>query len=339
MSTSPSLPSPALFLQTVRGYTRSAALKAAIELDVFTAIGEGNTRPADIARRCQASERGIRILCDNLCMMGLITKRDLDYALTQDTALFLDKRSPMYLGGAVEFLNSTRMMEGFWQLADAVRQGRTALPADGSVTAENPLWVDFARYMGPLMRMPADMIAKLVRADAHYQWKVLDLAAGHGIFGIAIAQHNPNAQIVAVDWPRVLEVAQENAAAAGVTERYRIVPGSAFEVDFGEGYDLVLINNFLHHFDRATCEALLAKAYAALKRGGSAVAFEFVPNDDRISPVETAVFSLVMLATTPSGDAYTFSEFEDMFAKVGFAGLELHQVPPTPQQVLTARKF
>src|SRR5204863_9150698 len=122
----------------------------------------------------------------------------------------------------------------------------------------------------------------------------------------------PNAEIVAQDWPNVLEVAQENARAAGVSDRYRTLPGSAFDVEFGSGYDLILLTNFLHHFDVPTCERLLRKVHAALGEGGRAVTLEFVPNEDRVTPPDQAAFSLNMLALTPGGDAYTFAALDSM---------------------------
>jgi len=167
---------------------------------------------------------------------------------------------------------------------------------------------------------------------------VLDIAAGHGLFGITIARQNANAEVAAVDWPLVLGVAQENAKAAGVAERYTTIPGSAFDVDYGSDYDVVLLTNFLHHFDAPTCEKLLKKVYAVLAPGGRAVTFEFVPNEDRVSPPVPAMFSLMMLGSTPSGDAYTFSEFEQMFRNAGFSSSELHPLPPTFQQVVISHK-
>ena len=154
------------------------------------------------------------------------------------------------------------------------------------------------------------------------------------LFGIAIAKHNPNAEIVAVDWPHVLEVTRENAAKAGVGDRHHTIPGSAFDVDFGKDYDLVLLTNFLHHFDRQTNVAFLRKIHATLNANARVVTLEFVPNEDRISPPQTAGFSLIMLADTKAGEAYTFSELEAMFKEVGFARSELHPLPPTPESVV-----
>ncbi|MDQ3666407.1 MAG: methyltransferase domain-containing protein [Acidobacteriota bacterium] len=331
-------PTPQLFFQTVNAYQRTEALKAALELEIFTAIGEGKSSRIEIAERSSASERGIRILCDFLCVLGFLTKEGTSYKLTPESALFLDKRSPAYLGGSLEFLLSPMLTDGFKDLTGAVRKGGTVASEEGTIAPEHPIWVTFARAMTAMMAMPAQLMANLVDEKADRKLRVLDIAAGHGLFGIAFANKNPQTEVVAVDWPSVLEVARENAGKAGVADRYQTNGGSAFDVDYGTGYDLVLLTNFLHHFDPATCETLLRKVHAALADDGRAVILEFVPNEDRISPPETAAFSIMMLGSTPAGDAYTFPELERMCSAAGFASSEIHQLPPSIQQVVISYK-
>ena len=106
---------------------------------------------------------------------------------------------------------------------------------------------------------------------------VLDIAAGHGLFGIEVAKQNPQARVTGLDWAPVLRVALENARKAGVHDRYNMLPGSAFEVDFGGPYDAVLLTNFLHHFDPPTNVTLLKKVRAALKPGGRAATSSSCP--------------------------------------------------------------
>lgn len=333
-----SQPSPVLFFETLNAYQRTAALKGAIELDLFTAIGEGANTAQAAAKRCAASERGTRILCDYLVIIGFLTKEENRYGLTSDTAMFLDRRSPAYLGAATKFLGSPMMADGFKDVAASVRKGGTILGEEGNVAPNNPIWVEFAHSMAPMMTLPAECIAKLLAVDDGRKMKVLDIAAGHGGFGITLARHNPNVEVVALDWPNVLEVAKENAKKAGVESRYKTIPGSAFDVDYGTGYNLVLLTNFLHHFDLPTCEKLLKKVHAALAAGGRALTLEFIPNEDRVSPPLAASFSFMMLGGTPSGDAYTFSEYQRMFASAGFSRSELHPLPPTLEQVVIADK-
>ena len=333
-----SMPNPGRIFQAFNAFQQTAALKAAIELDVFTAIADRQTTPTQISQRVGAAERGIRILCDFLTVMGFLTKKDSHYGLAPDAALFLDRGSPAYMGSAVKFLDSPELLHAFDRLSEAVRKGGTMMGEEGTLIAENPMWVEFARSMAPMMMMPAELISKLVGAEQGGKCRVLDIAAGHGLFGINIARHNPQAEIVALDWKNVLEVAKENARKAGVESRYSTLPGNAFEVEFGTGYDLVLLTNILHHFDIPTCESLLRKVHAALVPGGRAVTLEFVPNDDRVSPPETATFSMVMLGSTPHGDAYTYAEFERMFSNTGFSRSEHHRTPPLPESVIISLK-
>lgn len=333
-----SRPTPERIFNTLNAYENTAVLKTAIELDIFTAIGEGANALAPLAARVNASERGVRILCDNLAILGFLTKEGERYALTQESALFLDRKSPACLASMSEFLGSPWHRRNFDSLTEAVRKGGTVSQSGDNTRPNDEIWILFARSMAPLTVPAAQFIAGLLRADKGQPARVLDIAAGHGMYGITLARKNPRAEIVAVDWPGVLQVAQENARKFGVADRYTVRPGSAFETDLGSGYDFVLLTNIFHHFDVPACEKLMRRVHAALKPGGQAITLEFVPNEDRVTPPTTARFSLVMLANTDAGDAYTFSEYEKMFRNAGFAKSSLHPVPEMPQQVVVSEK-
>jgi 2-polyprenyl-3-methyl-5-hydroxy-6-metoxy-1,4-benzoquinol methylase len=330
-------PSPALVFDTLFAYQRTAALRAAIEIDLFRAIGQGPGDLASIARHCSASERGTRILCDFLTVIGLLNKTAGRYSHTVTSAMFLDPRSPACVASTARFLGDPMTQEPFDRLAEIVRQGRTILPGQGSVEPENPAWVEFAHSMAPMMAPMAAPLGSIVLGGRKDPMSVLDIAAGHGLFGIEVAKQNPQARVVAVDWASVLEVASANARAAGIQDRYEPRAGSAFEVEYGGPHDVVLLTNFLHHFDPPTCILLLKKAHAALKPGGCIAALEFVPNEDRVSPPMSASFSLTMLATTTAGDAYTLRELEMMYAAAGFTDVRGHPVPTGPHTVVVGR--
>ncbi|MGH9677626.1 MAG: SAM-dependent methyltransferase, partial [Candidatus Acidiferrum sp.] len=220
----------------------------------------------------------------------------------------------------------------------AVRKGGTAGVQGDNSKPQDEVWVAFARSMAPLTIPAANFISEMIGAAEGRPCRVLDIAAGHGNYGITIAKKNPSAHIVAVDWPSVLAVAKENAEKAGISSRYTTLPGSAFEADLGSGYDYVLLTNIFHHFDRPTCEKLMRRVHAALKPGGKAITLEFVPNEDRVSPPAAAAFSINMLVGTDAGDAYTLAEYEKMFQNAGFANTTLHAVVGMPQQVLISGK-
>ena len=331
-------PTPARFFQAVNSFQQSAAIKASIELGVFTAIGAGVETAEALAARCHASVKGMRILCDFLVINQFLTKEGDRYGLAPDAKVFLDKNSPMYVGGIVGFLLLPQIVQAFDNLTAVVRKGGTLMNTGGTMAHEHPVWKDFARSMVPLMIPAAEGIAGIVKASQGAPMKVLDLAAGHGIFGITIARHNPKAEIHAVDWAPVLEIAREHVTAAGVSNRWHAIEGSAFEVEFGTGYDVVLITNFHHHFSPSTIETLMRKVHGALKPEGVAVTLEFVPNDDRVTPPEVATFSMIMLGTTEEGDAYTFAEYQAMFQNSGFAHNKMYPLEGSAQSVIVSRR-
>ncbi len=329
---------PDRVFETFNAYQKSAALKTAVDLNLFTNISEGSHTTAEIAAACGASERGIRMLCDFLTVLEFLQKENGRYDLTEISAVFLDRNSQAYCGDAALFLTSDKLMEGFATLTEAVRQGGSAVSEEGSLDPESPMWVKFAKGMTGMMMHPAQKIAENLGFDKQQPLKVLDIAAGHGIFGITIAREYPKAEIYALDWANVLEVATENAKKLGVADRHQTISGSAFDVDYGDGYDVVLLTNFLHHFDIETCETLIRKIHDSLSADGKVLTMEFIPNDDRVSPPREAMFSLVMLAGTPAGDAYTFAELRSMFENSGFSRNEHIPLEPLPQHLVVSMK-
>jgi predicted O-methyltransferase YrrM len=330
----PSEPDPEHIRSLITGYQKTAALRAAIELHVFTAIGQGASTVDAISAQCQASQRGIRILCDYLTIEGLLKKENHSYQLSPDSAAFLDEHSPHYMGGMLRFLNTPRLLEAAANLTETVRNGTTSA-GQGFAGDEADEWVAFARHMQPMAAPQAQFIAQLL-IDYQQPKRVLDIAAGHGLYGIAVGLRAPDAVIVAQDWPKVLAVAEENARAAGLAERYQLLPGSAFEVDFGAGFDLVLLTNFLHHFDESTCVGFLRKVRAALAADGRVVILEFIPNEDRVTPPRAAAFAMSMLLQTPAGDAYTESDLRRMLNAAGFTTHQMVEVPKSPEKIVVS---
>lgn len=324
---------PAIVFDMLQAHHRSAALKAAIDLDLFRAIGDGSD-VASIAKQCSASERGIRILCDFLTINGLLVKEDGQYRHAPVSAAFLDPRSPSCLASIAQFLGDPELRAPYDRLAEVVRSGRTVLAGEGTVEPDNPVWVVFAEKMAPMMAPLAGPLGAIALEGMSGPMRVLDIAAGHGLFGIEVAKQNPEARVTGLDWAPVLRVALDNAKRAGVEDRYDMLPGSAFEVEFKGPYDIVLLTNFLHHFDIPTCVGLMKKVHGALRSGGRAATLEFVPNEDRVSPPMPAAFALQMLGTTVAGDAYTFNELARMYTDAGFGDVTCHPIPMSPHTIV-----
>lgn len=327
--------SPALITATLGAFEKTAALRAAIELDFFTAIAEGADTAEALAERCDAVVRGTRILADSLTVLGFLDKHNGTYKLTRESEAFLDRKSPTYLGDLVKFAASAEKFHRY--LDDPAGWVRRGGPDDlANVAPDNPIWVDFAAGMIPLVQPIARQVAEMVWESGTRPRHVLDIAAGHGLYGIEIARRNSGADIVALDWGPVLTVARKNAAAAKIGDRYATIVGDAFSADLGEGYDLALVPNFLHHFSKSACVALLQRVRAALTPGGRLAIVEYVPNEDRVSPPFASLFALTMLTGTPEGDAYTAKDLELICRNAGFVSITFQPVASSPETLVLA---
>ena len=327
-----------LFYTTVNAYYRTAAVKAAIELGIFDVVGERGKTIAEIAQDRSCSERGVRVLCRFLVFIGFLKQRGDTFFMTREMSMFLDRKSPGYLGDSIDFLLSPYIIGAFTDLASVVRTGQIGLSHDGVVADDHPQWVKFARAMEKMMSLPSMLLAEVADPQASRPIRVLDIAAGHGLFGIEIARRNPGAHVTFLDWGNVLEVARQNATNAGILDQSTFLPGNAFEIDFGEGYDVVLLTNFLHHFDEAGCVEIARKVHASLAEGGRALTFEFIANEDRVSPPLAATFSMMMLGTTPAGEVYAYSDMERIYRTAGYSRVELRPIPPAMEKVIVSHR-
>ncbi|MEO5923186.1 MAG: methyltransferase [Bryobacteraceae bacterium] len=320
---------PGRIHQALTSYQLAQSVKGALDLELFTHIAAGFHTAEEIAKQCGGTHKGVRVLCDYLTVHGLLTKSGQEYGLTADTAPLLDKQSPRYMGQVAGFFLHPVMVAKYNDVAALVRNGGAT---DHTLSPNEKMWVEFARFMAPMFDLPASIVAQKLAAAKN----VLDVAAGHGLFGIHVALANPSANVTFQDWDNVLDVARENVAKRGVADRSRFLPGSFFDVALRTEFDLVLLPNFLHHFDFDTNVKLLKKARAALIPGGQVAIIEFVPNDDRVTPPDGAVFAMRMLGTTPTGDAYTLAELDSMLREAGFRASQAHSLAPAHQQLIVA---
>jgi ubiquinone/menaquinone biosynthesis C-methylase UbiE len=314
-------------------YLTTAALTAGVKLDIFTTIGDGLKTADALATATGASARGMRILCDYLTVVGLLEKRGTEYHLALASKRYLDRTSPMAVGESLDFLAASEMIA--LALDDPVSYVRNGGSTGLShIASDNPVWVRFARAMVPYARVTAKRVAAYLEELPKGICKVLDLAAGHGLYGIEAARVLPQAVVTAVDWAEVLAAAKERAKAAGISDRYHAIEGNAFEIDWGDNFDIVLLPNLLHHFGYQECVSLLRKISTSLSPSGRVLIIEFVPNEDRVSPPQQAMFAFWMLATTPNGDAYTLSDLRKIASEAGFVRVTSRRLAPTPETLV-----
>jgi 3-hydroxy-5-methyl-1-naphthoate 3-O-methyltransferase len=160
---------------------------------------------------------------------------------------------------------------------------------------------------------------------------VLDLAAGSGVWGIALAQRWPQVRVTAVDWPVVLPVTEKTVAGFGLSDRFTFTAGDLHAADFGTGHQIATLGHILHSEGEANSRALLAKTFDALASGGTIAIAEFLVNRDRTGPLTGLYFAVNMLVNTENGDTWSFEEISEWLAEAGFVNARTLDSPgPSP---------
>ena len=305
------------FLQLHLAFAPSRILMAALQLRVFSHIAEGNSSAAAIARAAGASERGMRMLLDALVPLDLLSKTDGTYALPPASQRYLVHESPDYLGYMIE---NEALWTAWSDLTECVRTGRPSAAVNRRVIAEEFFPV-LVRGLHITHREPARRLAQALElgiSGSHLQ--VLDVACGSGVWGIAVAEANPQARITALDFPKMLELTRNFTQQHGVESQFDFLSGDLKETDLGESrFDLALLGNIVHSEGERSSRDLFARLHRALHPGGRVAILDMVPNDDRTGPMFPLMFALNMLVNTDEGDTYTLAEYSQWLHEAGFA--------------------
>ncbi|MGI9658710.1 MAG: methyltransferase [Gaiellaceae bacterium] len=329
------VPDPGPVMQAMTAYWVSGALHGCLDLDLFTRVANGKTTVASLAVDAGASERGVRALANAMCSQGFLEKRDGEYALTATADTFLRSDKQSFLGGFHQFINSEHFWQAFGRVSEAAVTGKSV--GHHSATApQEELWEQFAEGSLPTAMAVAARLPELVDTSRPGM-RILDVAAGSGAYGITLARACPESHVTFLDWPNVLDVTLRHAKRMGVGDRCDTIAGSAFDLEWGGPYDIVVAGHFLHHFSRQTCVDVIRKARAALAPDGVFATSEFVADERREEPGFALLFAVAMLVWTDEGDAYTLSELESLLAKGGLPDVSHHVAPGDPASWLIAR--
>jgi 3-hydroxy-5-methyl-1-naphthoate 3-O-methyltransferase len=317
------------------GGWRTFALAAAIELDVFTSVKKGATTAAEIASSAGANESSMRRLLDSLVSIKYLTRKGERYALTPQAAAYLTRGSELYMEG-IERFTSMQMM-GWPQLAQAVRTGQPTVPTDD--WSRGAFFATLVRCIFPMSFAGATAAVASLNSSARARIKrVLDVAAGSAAWSIPFAQAIRAAKVTVVDLPQVTPVTRDYTSRFGVGDRYEYIEGDLRELDFGSGYDLVILGHIIHGEGRELGRKLIERAAAALGDRGMLLIAEMVPNDDRTGPPGPMLFGLNMLLHTPDGDVFTMKEYREWLKAAGFKQVRTIRTPMAPSPLILAQK-
>ncbi len=333
----PAVPVRKLTEDTMWSLWRAFALLAAMELDVFTRIKSGKRTAREIAQDAGANEAAMARLLDTMIALGYLRRVKDRYSLEPIADACLARGSDLYMDGAAMIARGLTM--GWLQLTEVVRTGKPAVRENPEARAREffPLLV---RSLFPANYVAARAAAaSLARERRHQIANVLDVAAGSGAWSLPFAERFPKARVTVLDFPEVTPIAREYAEKHGVADRYEFVEGNLREADFGrERYDLVILGHIVHSEGPEWGRRLVEKSAAALRKGGTLMIAEMVPNDTRTGPAPEMLFSLNMLIHTPEGDVFTMSDYRKWLRAAGLRNVKTLKTPAAPSPLILASK-
>lgn len=322
---------PERIMQFMWGYVPPLAIESAITNGVFDALDKAPQTVEQLADTTGASPRGLRPVLNLLVGLGLLNcGEDHRYALTEDSSAFLVSTKPAFLGGMYKHM-SRQLMPNFLHLRDIVKTGKPVEHVDNQVEG-SAFFEQFVADIFPMSYAPAQALAQaLAQLQNGHPVRVLDIATGSGVWGIALAQASPNVSVTGVDWSNVAEVTKKVVASFGLTDRFNYICGNIREVDFGSGYNIATLGHILHSEGEAAARKLIHKVFQALAPGGTIAIAEFLVDSDRRGPIPGLIFAVNMLVNTTEGDTWSFDEIRSWLTEAGFVNARLIDSPgPSP---------
>jgi ubiquinone/menaquinone biosynthesis C-methylase UbiE len=324
---------PERIMQFAWGYAPSLAIEAAVRHRVFETLDKGPRTVAQLAAETGASERGLTAILNLLVALQLLGRDGQRYTLTPESSTFLVSSRPAYHGTFFAHI-SDDLLPRWLQLSEVVRTGKPTKKVNME-TEGAEFFAQFVESLFPLSFGAASKLGEhLGIPKASGPISVLDIGAGSGVWGIALAKQSTQVRIRAVDWPNVLEVTKKMAQRHGVGDRLTPAPGDFAHADFGSGHHVATIGHILHSEGVERSRQLLKKIFNALAPGGTVAIQEFVPNDDRTGPVPPLIFAVNMLVMTEQGDAFTFAQISQWLKETGFVNPRLLDVPAVSPLIL-----
>lgn len=322
-------PTPEAIMQIGMGFMASKALLAAVELELFTVLGTSRRSAAEIGDRLALHPRALHDFLDTLVSVGMLDRDgdgpDARYGNTADTAVFLDKNQPSYIGGILEMANDR--LYPFWgNLTAALRTGEQQNEAKHGDDLFATLYSDEARLeqfmramqgiqMGSFMALPEVV-------DFSGVATFCDVGGANGTLAAVVAQRHPHVSAVTFDLPPVRPIAERHLSALGVADRVTALAGDFFVDDLPRA-DVITMGNVLHDWDEDQKRTLIAKAYDAVNDGGRFIAIENVIDDERRHHTFGLLISLNMLIETSGGFDYTGAQFDRWCRDAGFTRTEV----------------
>jgi len=318
---------PVIIYRMLGGCIASFALKTALDLDIFTILAKGVNEIDKIAMEIETDKRATGILLDALQVFDLIRKEGEKYYLTPISNTYLVKGKDTYFG----YFRFTffSMLQGIWHLKEVLKSGRAVETLHLEDTTSN-VWEGQALGLSGFTAPSARYLAKILEEKGIKGVKILDFGGGSGIFGATLIQAQPENEAVQLDLPQVNCVAKEFLKSRGIDlRRMNFWDGDCLTYPLPkEAFDIVILSNICHFEDKMGNINLFKRMWQTLKSGGYLVINDFFLNEDGLGPRFSLIFRVYILANTPSGGVYRFSDYEYWLKEAGYKEISFYYPIP-----------
>jgi SAM-dependent methyltransferase len=300
---------PGTLMKVSGAYWESFPLHVAVDLDVFTLIGENSLSGEEIALRWGGNPRSVKMLLDAIAAMGLLEKKKNRYANTEAAKAFLVKTSPGYMGWIVK--HHHHLVSAWSKLSQAVKTGEPA-------RKKRRTRVELESFLMGMYNNASALAPKITReVDLSQRRHFLDLGGGPGTYAIRFCQANPHLKATVFDLPATAPFARKTIARFGLSSRIDFQAGDYLHDAIPGTYDVVWLSQILHAMGPERCRTVIEKAVSVLEPGGVILIHEFLMNDTHDGPLFPALFALNMLVNTGEGRSYSEGEVKDFLVKAG----------------------
>ncbi|MCW5977747.1 MAG: methyltransferase domain-containing protein [Bryobacteraceae bacterium] len=315
------------FTRIMGSFQESRLLLTAVELDIFTAVGDGASA-AQVAAKLKTNPRATETFLNALAAVGALSKQEGVFRNTPDIARRLVSGSPEYARPAL--MHTVHMWTGWSALTESIRAGTAAAPP--GVEAQDPQWT--GAFIAAMHRNAATNAAALVRdVGVTGVRRMIDIGGGSGAYSIAFAQAKPDLRAEVLDLAAVAPIAQKHIDEAGLSSRVTTRVGDLTKDDFGRDYDLALLSAICHMLSPEENQDLFRRCHRALAPGGRLVIRDFILEPGKTAPRPAAMFAVHMLVNTRGGSTYSEQEYRSWLESAGFVKIAR---PASPGDLIVA---
>jgi ubiquinone/menaquinone biosynthesis C-methylase UbiE len=291
-------------------------LKAAMELGVFETMEKAPKSSNSIAKDLKLDKRGTECLLNALVGLNFIARKDKMFELIEVSRTYLLQSSDLYMG--LYLKHAEQLDKGWSQLGDAVRSGKPVQEVNTQKTAEE-FFPALAEGIFPMSYAIAQMVARDLSDVNHGKARILDVAAGSGVWSIPFAEANKSATVDALDFPAVLEVTKKITAKRGLADRYNFLSGDWRHIKWKPSeYNIIVLGHILHSEGKEESKKLLKQCAESLQPDGVVVVAEFLCDEQRSGPAAALIFELNMFLHTTEGCVFAVDELKNMLHEAGF---------------------